>query len=209
MEQWSDILWEAWWKCRNRSEHEQQIIKSMMVGVPGRFLRQPEEYLLIHKDQAQAGDIPIRFSHIEPDQPIFTDYVVHPVYDKEATALSPVGSYIVAEMRRELYHKMKEEEEHGHHVIRAYIDCYSIEPGSAPLGDSDSFRVLGSALGQYKEKRYTNVYAEENRFIGVKLDADGVPEPFPEMRAPGFSKEQRIELWKIYRKVLESEGIAY
>lgn len=177
MEEWSDILWEGYVKAENMHPQVQAIIKSMMVGLPGRFLRQPVFHSLIPLSEArpstpdQDGDIPLMM-HIGPDYKegdrLFSDYALRPEYDRDSTALSPVGSYIVMAMRDELYQMMKQEHENGRRIIRSYIDCYAID-GPTTLHDN-----LGTGMGQWKEKRYGPSFTEENRFIGINLDTDEI-----------------------------------
>jgi DNA polymerase family B len=187
---WVDLLWNKHEKAEKDSWLK-EIIKSMMVGLPGRFLRKPETYTLVPLAERRKGDIPLMMHWRESDDRKFSDYVVRAEYDKESTALSYIGSYIVAEMRRELYHMMKREVEHGNTVIRSYIDCFSID------GVLSSPEMLGTGMGQWKEKEYTDVYAESNRFVGVNEYTKE-----KEMKYPGAEpgNSGRIALWEKYHE---------
>ncbi len=207
MEMWSDILLEKHFQAQRSDEHLAKIIKSMMVGLPGRFLRQPEQYRLVHISEVRKGDIPLMMHWQEDGDRKFSDYAIRPEHDKESTALSYIGSYIVAEMRRELYHRMKMEIEHGYHVIRSYIDCYSISIDDDNLvrsgKEDERFRNIGTGIGQWKEKTYTNVYAEENRFIGE----EAYNERQLKVKAPGFGIDQRIYFIRRYREIVQNQPV--
>ena len=203
MEMWSDILLEKHFQAQRSDEHLAKIIKSMMVGLPGRFLRQPEQYRLVHISEVRKGDIPLMMHWQEDGDRKFSDYAMRPEYDKESTALSYIGSYIVAEMRRELYHRMKIEMEHGYHVIRSYIDCYAVDTSSRSSGSSELYRNIGPQMGQWKEKAYTNVYAEENRFIGE----EAYSERQLKVKAPGFGIDQRIYFIRRYREIVQNQPV--
>lgn len=204
MEPWSDILWQKWEQSKDDDPHIQRMIKGMMVGLPGKFLRQPEVYKLLPLMQAKIGDIPLVMHWRDGKSKMFSDYVIRPEYDHESTALSPIGSYIVAMMRCELYDIMRKCEAHGHRVLRSYIDCISID--ASQLGSNDvDFIPLGTSPGTWKVKEYRNVYAEENRFVGARKVNDWEWED--EMKAPGFSAERRVLFWKKYRRIFhESIG---
>jgi hypothetical protein len=191
---WSDTLWDYYQKTAG-NDHMQLMVKAMMVGLPGRFLRSPERYELKHYTQAVKGDIALPIKWKEGSRRTLSSWVSHPVPDMESTALSPQGSYIVAMMRNELYTLAKREELRGNALIRSYIDCMAFE-----------YRVesmeIGTGLGEYKEKVFANVYAEENRFIGAPIDPFGW-EDVPKMRAPGYTQDMKIVEWQRYNKLLE------
>jgi hypothetical protein len=200
MLQWSDDLYQFYLLSVNEDPVVQDIFKAMMVGLPGRFLRKPERYVLRHFTQAVPGDIPLPVKWREGSTQVLSHWVAHPEPDPESTALAPVGSYIVAEMRREIYRIARAEQERGNLLLRSYIDCVAFEYPAETLD-------IGPGLGQYKEKQFVNVYAEENRFIGQQLDPYGWPED-AEMRAPGLAKgknaqgfAQRAHLWKKYHEL--------
>jgi hypothetical protein len=208
---WVDLLWDKYQQTSD--EWTREVIKAMMVGLPGRFLRQPETYYLIPIEEAKSGDIPLMMHWKDSDDRKFSDYVIRAEYDKESTALSYIGSYIVAEMRRELYHRMKEEVAHGFAIVRSYIDCYSVADSQSykrrdyvsrndryvPGNDQD-YRNIGSDIGQWKERTYTDVWAEENRFIGRGEDG------FREMKAPGLEEggDVRLAFWQKYYQIVQS-----
>lgn len=195
---WSDILWQKYEQTKTfGDEHLLDIIKRMMVGVPGRFLRLPERYVLVPLSQIQEGDIPLLMHWRNDDERKFTDYAIRPEEDQESTALTPQGSYIVAEMRRELFHRMREEEQHGRTIVRSYIDSYCVVDTDTA---NKSYRNIGSGLGQWKEEEtWEDAYVEENRIVGRRrgnLD----------MKAPGIEKDSRVALWKQYQRILQTQS---
>src|SRR4030095_946624 len=157
----------------------------MMVGLPGRFLRQPMYYSLIPLSEARAwrpgeegeGDRALQLHYKEEGDRIFSDYAIRPEYDRESTALSHVGAYIVMKMRVELYDIMKREHENGRTVIRTYIDCYALNARTSMPEN------IGTGKGQWKEKRYGPSWSEENRFIGVNLASGEI-----DTKTPGFER---------------------
>jgi hypothetical protein len=200
MEQWSAILWANWEQSGDKDPMIRDIIKTMMVGLPGRFLKSPEFFSLIPLSEARPrtkgkddADIPLRM-HLGPDYEygdrIISDYAMRPEYDRESTALSQVGAYIVMKMRMELYEMMRKEAANGRRIIRSYIDCYSLD-GPSTLQD-----LLGPGLGQWKEKRYGPSWTEENRFIGVNLASGKI-----DTKAPGYEQggEKREALMSFYQ----------
>lgn len=191
MGKWSDILWSHYEQAKNEDEHTLSVIKSMMVGLPGRFLRRPETFKLIPLEQAipNSSDFPLLLSRRGKHGNFISDFAVRTIEDRESTALTPVGAYIVSEMRRELYHMMLAEEQAGNRIIRSYIDCYATDKPTRLKG------TLGTGLGQWKEKRYTDVWAMGNRFVGQR---DGIGE----MRAPGLAKHARLSFWQNYKRMM-------
>lgn len=191
---WIQILWDAFGK--ESDPYICSLIKSMMVSLPGRFLRKPEYLTLILLSQAVTGDKLLCFKHMGNIDVFISDYAVHAEFDKESTALSPVGSYIVMKQRQELYHRMKAEVENGNVIVRSYIDMYA-------TARPTTLDILGSGLGQYKEKRYGYSLTESNRFVGLNED-DGLLE----MKAPGFlcdvGSQQRLEYYQRYYKKMET-----
>lgn len=186
MEEWSNILYKKWEQAQNMHPQIQDIIKSMMVGCLGRMLRQPMHWNLIPlsecrkhiRGQEDDGDIPL-LMHMgdnwkEGDR-MCSDYAMRPEYDRESTALCHIGAYIVMKMRVELYERMLYEHEHGRHVISSYIDCYRIDASTA-FPD-----ILGTGMGQWKEKIYGPSWSEENRFRGYRLQTGK-----NELKAPGY-----------------------
>lgn len=208
MEEWSDILWSKYEMCK-RSENPAllPIIKAMMVGLPGRFLRAPENFELIpFSDITAKTDIPLMLHPIEGQGKHFSDWAIRPVYNQESTALSYIGSYIVAEMRRELYHRMREEVRHGYRIVRSYVDSYSIADGGNFHGlDAypDFERNIGNGLGQWKQKSYTDVWAEENRLVGLNEEGVAI------VKAPGFERNggRRLAFLQKYRRIVEGQHL--
>lgn len=174
-----------------QDEKLKEIIKTMMVGLPGRFLRQPEIFTLIPISEATKEDTPLLLHYSNKGDKICSDYAIRAEYDRESTALSQVGSFIFMKQRHELYQRMIEEKRRGNYVIRSYIDSFTtVHPAKVKLGTS---------VGQWKEKRYVKAYTEENRFIGelengvIEIKAPGFP-------AKGRGQETRIEMLQRYRK---------
>jgi|SRR5215472_9807748 len=198
LEPWSDLLWDLWVRAEGDDLHIRRMIKAMMVGLPGRFLRQPEIYKIHPTREAQKGDIPLVFHWKDGQFKVFSDWVVRPEYDHESTALSPIGSYIVMKMRMELYERMRDFERNGHRVISTYIDCIRVCARSVD-GISSGIPPLGSHPGSWKAEELRNVYVEENRLIAVRTDKFGWEEDF--MKAPGFDRERRILFWQKYRRM--------
>lgn len=192
---WADLLWEKY--QRETDPHIKRVFKQMMVGLPGRFLKAPETYALINIDQGVIpGDIPLPLHWIEPEDRKFSDYVIRPEYDKESTALSPIGSYIVMRMRQELYHLMLLALAQRRKIIMAYIDCVSVD-GELDLGDD-----FGELPGQYKVEKLANMFAESNHFVAEsELD----PERLLLIKAPGMANDledgKRLALLQKYWKI--------
>lgn len=178
--EWSDILWEQY---QESSRYEQDIIKSMMVGLPGRFLKAPETYTLIHKSERQKGDEPILLNwSVRDDHRVVSDYFIRTSPDIQSAQLTHVGHDIVHRCRQEMYHIMKAEERRGNKPIRSYIDCVSFEHPATTI-------PLGTERGMFKEHIDRNVVVEENRVIPYRKDR---------VRAPGYGEDAREELWQKY-----------
>lgn len=182
---WSDWLWDIY--SQENDELVKGVLKSMMVGLPGRFLKEPMCYTLVRRGQEKLrkGDVPIAFNWIDKKGPFLSDWYVRPEFNRESTALTPIGAFIIEECRRAMYHRMRDEYARGNRVIRSYIDCYAVT-------DPSTFHV-GNGRGEYKERIFENVFVESNRFIGIPSDSD-----LPEMRAPGLEGEARLALWRRY-----------
>jgi len=58
-------------------------------------------------------------------------------------------------------------------------------------------------MGQWKEKTYTNVYAEENRFIGE----EAYNEQQLRVKTPGYGIDQRIYFIRKYREIVKNQPI--
>lgn len=179
MEEWSDILWDQY---QESSSHEQDIIKGMMVGLPGRFLKAPENYAFIRKDEYQKGDDPVLLNwSVRDDGRIISDYFIRTTPDMESAQLTHVGHDIVRRCRQEMYHIMKKEEQRGNRPVRSYIDCVSFEAPATTI-------PLGTERGMFKEHIDRNVVVEENRVIPYK----------GRVRAPGYGEKDKEELWRKY-----------
>lgn len=197
--QWTDVLYGKYEYTQNEDPHIRDMIKSMMVGLPGRFLRQPEIYHLVNiREGLQDGDMPLDFLTRNKNGSYFSDYVVRAEYDNESTALSPIGSFIVAQMRREIYKKSIALEQEGLRVISTYVDCISVD------GLSQSIPV-SSALGDYKEQVYWNQYSEFNRFIAKKIYNGDKYTWEDDVRAPGMGEDgqERRNFWARYRQMVK------
>jgi hypothetical protein len=176
MARWADRLWGIYQEVEGDA-YLRAVLKAMMVGLPGRMLRQPETYKLVPLAERQEGDLPLLMHWHKATDKKFSDYMIRAEYDKESTALSYIGSYIVAEMRREMYHLMLAEHQNGRKVIQSYIDCYT-------LNGPTTLRRVGTDVGQYKEERFMDVWAVENRLIGK--DDRGVIV----VKAPGYGAKE-------------------
>lgn len=179
---WADLLYEKW------SEHQtlQPLIKQMMTGLPGRFLRAPEVFSLIPAEQHIPNqDIDIQLPYDAKKGPIFCPFSLRAEYDPNYTALTPIGDYIVMQARRHLYRLMLMEHENKNRVLRSYIDCYSVTSRT-------TLDHVGTEVGQVKEKIYTDVMAEKNRFVGK--DETGLIHAV----APGMCGKSRIRLLQRY-----------
>ena len=181
LQEWSDILWEKYTEVRD--EPIAEIIKTMMVGLPGRFLKSPESYTLIHERDVQKDDMPIILKYWQEGKQITTPWFIRAEYNLQSAQLTPIGSYIVMACRQALYKAQLEEHRKGNQLIRSYIDCYSVV---LPTTQPDS---IGIERGQWKEKIVENVYVEENRMI---------PANITEMKAPGVTGKERQKLHETY-----------
>lgn len=182
MQEWVDILWKAWQKYKH------PIIKSMMVGVPGRFLRKPVIYKLIPKQQAKDGDRLVIPTWLEDLDQI--EWAVTSEPYMQSAQLTPQGDYIRMKARMKLYEAMRKEVERDNRVLRSYVDCY-MTTGKTTLND------IGTGLGQWKEKEIRDTIIAENRVIPLK--------DILQSRIPGVQKEsvffvrevgKYIEEWK-------------
>jgi DNA polymerase type B, organellar and viral len=149
MQEWIDILWNAWEK------HEHPLIKTMMVGLPGRFLKKPENWLLVPIQQSRPGDIPIVPSWDE-QAPI--EWCLHAEPHMQSAQLTPIGSYIPMMCRQNLYHILKKLWERDIRHLRTYIDNFSTE---IPV----DILPMGILPGQWKEKQYGPTWVEHNQQI--------------------------------------------
>lgn len=201
MAHWGDILYDAYQKADR--DTLRSIIKSMWVSLPGRFLKQPYSYQLIGQQEVRKGDIPIPYNwfhtlsnwqDIDVNHPpkFLTNWYVRAEYDQESTALTPIGTYIVEECRREIYRLMREEELQGNTIVGSYIDSVSFSQRAAFL------ERIGVKPGDLKEEIGEEGWAEMNRFLRI---VDGKLEA----RAPGFSDEKRLLLLKKFWQIVTKQ----
>lgn len=174
MQQWGDILWNVY--SGEDREDIRTIIKSMMVGLPGRFLKQPEKYTLVHESERQKGDERLVARWDKGSSPM-SEWLMRMEEDIESTALTPVGSYIVTECRRKLYRDAKNEEQQGNSILRVYIDSITTSGSATTLTKSGK-------RGDYKVKIYTRVRIEHGRFKGYNEKGELV------LKAPGVTGER-------------------
>jgi hypothetical protein len=187
LREWSLKMWESYEKLTARKERA--IIKAMMVGLPGRFLRAAEVYSLIPLSEMLPGDVAITLPWKSRSDQIASDYAVRASYSEDAASLTAIGDYIVMRARQDLYHMMRAEMYAGNRVLRSYVDCYTTELPTM-------INRLGTAPGTLKERRYTDVTLRENRLIGTLENGE------LDVKAPGFGKssKKRIDLMRAHRK---------
>lgn len=193
MSPWVDILWES--MQHDDGELAQSIKKSMAVGLPGRFLKQPESYKLIPIGQQKNGDTPITTNWYEGCESYFTDFYVRAEYNLESTSLTPIGAYIVAECRRAIYHAQVEEIKRGNTALRSYIDSVTFAQPATSLD-------VGAGLGNFKEKIHVPYLAQQNATVGCNPQTGD-----DEMTFPGqpLGSDARLRLWQKYRKLQGNE----
>lgn len=171
MKQWSDVLWEKYEK--EEDEEVRGVMKTMMVGLPGRFLRRPETLTLVHCSEAKGTDLPLAMELDGIHSPM-SEWCMRIEENIDDAQLTPIGSYIIAECRRKLYHDCKSEEHMGNAVVRIYIDSITTVRPSSTL-------KIGTGRGEYKVKKYHKVKIKHNRFIGYNEQNKLV------VKAPGVS----------------------
>lgn len=190
MVEWSDILWDRYQEYQDQPYGE--IIKTMMVGLPGRFLKSPIQYTLIHESEEKDGDIPILLKFGQEDAQIISPWYIRGEYDRQSAQLTPIGSYIVMQCRQDLYRAQLEETAKGNKVIRSYIDGYAtLYPTKTPA-------MLGSDRGQWKAKTYTDVFADGNSIIPLDIE---------QMKAPGITGKERKKHHATYHQNKNGEAI--
>jgi hypothetical protein len=190
MAQWADILCEAF--ERNKEAPVANLIKTMLVGLPGRFLRLPETYLLIHQSEGlRQGDINIDMTSRKEGENIGTPWYIRRESDPESTALTPIGSYIVMRCRQHLYHLMKEEEQRGNLAVSAYIDNFRV-PGVLSRRDL----LVGADVGQLKEKVWTEAIIKDNQIDGYNEEGERIS------NIPGMKKDSN-ERQELLRKLYD------
>lgn len=191
MQPWAAWLWELFQKSSEYDPYVRIILKRMMVGLPGRFLRPPFKYVLVSEENAGKDDIDIIYHALTYGERTISHFAMHAQDDRESSALTHVGAFIVSQMRRELWRIMRYEEMKKNPALRSYVDCLAF---ALPMHDKS---LIGSGLGQYKLTEYRDVYLESNRFVGYKRNPHGWPQDDePVCKAPGASAEERIALWQ-------------
>lgn len=191
LSQWSDILINL--LDRYKGENFAYLFKQMMVALPGRFLRSPETFRLMHEEdhEMQAGDIGICYSQMRSER-VQSPWFLRPEYELQSAQLTTIGMYIIARCRQALYHDQLEEWEHGNTLIASYIDSNTYRNRST-RGDD----VLGFKPGQWKEKEIGAAIVSGNMII---------PENIEDMRAPSYSGENaRKELYKRMRQHIKGK----
>lgn len=191
LQPWTDLLWEKFQLAK--SAEEERIYKSMMVGLFGRFLREPTNHFLIPLGQQQQGDIPIKQNWVEhldnwqggvAGRNFFTNWYLRAEYNEESTALTPIGAWVLMQCRMEMYRLAAVEEAKGNKLISGYVDSVVFERPASSLS-------IGPMPGQYSEEELHSVWAVRNALI---------PDDEKKMRAPGYKdkSKERHDLWKKY-----------
>jgi hypothetical protein len=160
MSEWANILFEACTAYKDESFYP--ILKRMTQGLPGRFLKAPEVYTLVHYTEYKRGDRPLENEWIGTESPMsnwFMRIDTESEEARESSQLTPIGDYIVSECERSMYHDAKKEEEKGNKVLRIYVDSLTLAMPAITLS-------TGTKPGQYKVKRYWQAFFEDNRFVG-------------------------------------------
>lgn len=160
MSEWANLLYLA---CENYKEEAfYPILKRMTQGLPGRFLKAPEVYTLVHYTEYKPGDRPLENEWLGTESPMsnwFMRIDTESEEARESSQLTPIGDYIVSECERSMYHDAKKEEEQGNKVLRIYVDSLTLAYPARVL-------ETGNRPGQYKVKRYWQAFFEDNRFVG-------------------------------------------
>lgn len=160
MSEWANILYHACEKYHKESFYP--ILKTMTQGLPGRFLKAPEIYSLVHYTEYQNGDVPLK-THWTGNESPMSDWFMRVDSEsekaRESAQLTPIGDYIVSECERQIYHAALKEEETGNRVIRIYVDSLTTTKESTIIS-------IGTKPGQFKVKRYFKAVVKENRFYG-------------------------------------------
>lgn len=173
---WADTLWDIYDK--EESEEVRDIIKIMMVGLPGRFLRAPETITLCHKDDILSSEsdkyLPI-LNKADSKSPM-SDWCMKVEENIDDAQLTPIGSFIIAECRRRLYHDCINEERKGNTIVRIYVDSFSTVKEASTIRN-------GKRRGEYKTKIYKGVRIIHNRFMGYDEHGKLV------LKAPSYSGE--------------------
>lgn len=182
MSAWSEILYTT---CETyRQEDFYPILKQMTQGLPGRFLKSPEVYTLVHETEYQKGDIPLTANWQGTESPMsewFMRVDKESEQARETAQLTPIGDYIVSECERAIYKAAREEEHNENRVIRIYVDSVTVTKKSRNL-------YIGDKPGQFKVKRYWKAVVISNRFLGYNEKGEAV------LKAPGYSGKDRKRL---------------
>lgn len=182
MSSWADILYTACEKYREESFYP--ILKQMCQGLPGRFLKAPEIYTLVHRSEFEGGDVPLTANWQGSDSPMSEWFMrVDKESDKarEQAQLTPVGDYIVCEAERDIYHAAIAEQKQGNKILRIYVDSLTVAEPATVL-------EVGTEKGQFKVTKYTQVKVISNRFIGYIAGKGEV------VKAPGYARNSRERL---------------
>lgn len=193
LQPWADLLWDKFQLAK--SGEEERIIKSMMVGFFGRCLREPTNHFLVPMGEQKQGDTPILHTWVEhldnwqggiEGKKFFTNWYLRAEYNEESTALTPIGAWVIAQCRLEMFRLAAIEEARGNKLISSYIDSCVFERRASALS-------LGPLPGQYSEEIFQNVWAIRNALI---------PDDEKKMRAPGYQidSEERHDFWKKYHR---------
>lgn len=151
MEAWANQLWD--WN----EKYHHPMLKKMMVGLPGRFLRKPYNWTLIPRQKAGNGDIEVIPDWSKQIEPV--KWCLHKEDDLQSAALTPIGSWIVKCGRRALVKAMREQIMRDGQILRSYIDCFDMpHPIKTPA-------MLGTGLGMWKEKLYGESIIKDNQLI--------------------------------------------
>lgn len=174
LEQWAVNMY----NLRMNTEGDvQNIIKTEMVAAIGRMSMAPEKLTLVHRDQAQEGDIPIMIQDVDVDQSPISEYYIHIEYDIDSCSLTHIGSYILMRCRVLLYDMMLKEEETGNTIVASNFDSYySLKPSKLPSG---------KGLGEWKERMIEEAVIEAPRSIR------GIREGTPIDKRPGVPRKYR------------------
>lgn len=185
MAKWADILFNAYEKCND--EYQKSIIKSMAVAFPGRCLKQPEIYSLVHKSNWKQGDIPLPKIWSKGESPISSWYMRVDSESEEAresTALTHIGSYIIEKCRSLMFQAAKKEEKRGNKVLRIYVDSITLQNESKDI-------KVGKSLGEFKVNEIYDVkvgtsYIRAKNNIGETI-----------LKAQGITGDERKKLHEL------------
>lgn len=200
METWADILYR---NCEKyREERFYPILKQMTQGLPGRFLKAPEVYTLVHLDEIKSGAfnardcLPIQTSWTGNESPMSDWFMAVDTESEkavESAQLTPIGDYIVAECERKMYKAALEEEQAGNRVLRIYVDSLTTTLPAKTL-------TVGTKVGQFKIKRYFKAVFKENRFYGYEEETGKFVAKTPGMEEDSVLKKRTVKREYTWRK---------